>query len=270
MLSLCFSFKTVGLHPSLLQYSPSPWNNFSFELLIIGIEVFLCSSPGLWSMSGINIWVRHRGTPPEWEGRALSLLKEVQEYVRLCATPVTALPLFPRPWENCLCGYREIRGFHSYAQRKHEPVLPPEIKPCLLWKTPATVAEEQRLSFGARAASCRGGWKHKLGSQGPDEVYVFLHRENCYYFRWGDLYASTLWNCWGVWMQVIAMSQGRPQINDRKGRMWTGCKMASPSPFPPRWNADYLLINNTGKNAKTNTVSSSASVTSHPFLVQQF
>lgn len=79
MLSLCFSFKTVGLHPSLPQYSPSPWNNFSFELLLIGIKVFLCSSPGLWSVSGINVRARHRGSPPGWEGRALSLPGEVKE-----------------------------------------------------------------------------------------------------------------------------------------------------------------------------------------------
>lgn len=105
MLSLCFSFKTVGLHPSLLQYSPSPWNNFSFELLLIGITVFLCSSPGLWSVSGINVRAWHRGSPPGWEGRAPSLPSEVKE--RACVavdhvgTRTSPQPLYSQ--EKAIC-----------------------------------------------------------------------------------------------------------------------------------------------------------------------
>ena len=57
------------------------------------------------------------------------------------------------PGEGCLCRYGEIWGFHKNARRQHVPVLLPEIKPWLLWKTHATVAEQQSLSFGARAAS---------------------------------------------------------------------------------------------------------------------
>lgn len=105
MLSLCFSFKTVGLHPSLLQYSPSPWNNFSFELLLIGIKVFLCSSPRLWSVSGINVRARLRGSPPGWEGRAPSLPNEAKERacvaVRHSGAPPSPQPLYSQDKAVC-------------------------------------------------------------------------------------------------------------------------------------------------------------------------
>lgn len=77
MLSLCFSFKAEGLYPSLLQYSPSNWNNSSFELLVVGIEVFLCSFQDfevcqeLTSGFGIKelCWVEGKGSVPPKSGK---------------------------------------------------------------------------------------------------------------------------------------------------------------------------------------------------------
>lgn len=150
MLSFCFPFNIAGLHPLLPQYSTSPWNNSSFELLLLALKYFSAILLDFEACSGIKVKVWHRRTLPGWEGRALPLLKEVKEYVRHSRS---FSPASLHPGEGCLRRCAERWGFHKNAQ--WEPI--PEIKPWLLGKTYATIADWEGLSIGTRAVSWQEG-----------------------------------------------------------------------------------------------------------------
>lgn len=220
MLSLCFSFKAVGLYPSLLQYSPSNWNKSSFELLVIGREIFLCSSPGLWSVSGINVRVWHKGAllggieglcpSSKWKGVHVCVLLQCWDFF-----PAT---LFPG--ESCWCRYGEIWGYHKNAQRKFVS------SSWELWDTQRGGKERLPLepglllegSLGTQTGDLRSWWSFYSPTQG--KWFLFLvWRPFCFHCS-------------------VALSPHSLHTKGRKCRMWAGCKITPPSPFSPRWNAD--------------------------------
>lgn len=187
MLSLCFSFKTVGLRPSLLQHSSSPWNNSSFELLVIGTEAFLGSLPGLWSLSGISqgltqnsTWVRGRNSVPPKRSK------------RVCVTVWhSSAERFPHT------AHRRKLLVQTWGDTRRSQECFQRQLTCPPAGGQALAALEDTWSWTAKAflqsQGCvlRGDCELTLASQSPGEASVLLHREN-YYLWCGVFCASTI------------------------------------------------------------------------------